>query len=68
MPIYPNNPTEIPIKPKKVPKIIKANLNILKWNCNEKLGIAKEASAVIATIIIDIGLTKFALTAASPKY
>ena len=31
-------------------------------------GIAKEHIAVIATIIIKIGLTRFALTAASPQY
>lgn len=29
---------------------------------------AKEQIPVIATIIINIGLTKFALTAASPQY
>lgn len=44
------------------------NLHILKVNPREKSGIAKEQMAVIATIIIKIGLTKFALTADSPKY
>ena len=43
------------------------NLKTLNVKPNEKSGIAKEDIAVIATIIIKIGLTKFALTAASPK-
>ena len=34
---------------------------------SEKSGMLKEQIAVIATIIINIGLTKLALTAASPK-
>ena len=42
------------------------NLYILNVNPSEKSGIAKEQIAVIATIIIKIGLTRFALTAASP--
>lgn len=50
------------------PKIIYKNLEILRVKLSEKSGIAKEQIAVIATIIIRIGLTKFALTAASPKY
>lgn len=44
------------------------NLHILKVKPREKSGTAKEQIAVIATIIIKIGLTKFALTADSPKY
>ena len=38
-----------------------------KWNPNEKSGIANEAIPVMATIIINIGLTILALTAACPK-
>ena len=34
---------------------------------NEKSGIAKEQIPVNATIIIEIGLTKLAVTAASPR-
>ena len=48
--------------------MIYKNLKILKVKPKEKSGIAKEQIAVIATIIIKIGLTKFALTEASPKY
>lgn len=44
------------------------NLSILKEKPREKSGIAKEHIAVIATIIIKIGLTKLAFTAASPQY
>ena len=46
--------------------MIYKNLEILKVKLREKSGIANEQIAVIATIIIKIGLTKFALTAASP--
>lgn len=62
-----NNPIAIPKKPAKYPKKIYKNLKILKENPREKSGIANEQIAVIATIIINIGLTKFALTAASPQ-
>lgn len=40
------------------------NLYILSEKPSEKSGIAKEHIAVIATIIINIGLTKLADTAA----
>ena len=43
------------------------NLNILNVKPSEKSGIENEHMAVIATIIINIGLTKLALTAASPQ-
>lgn len=46
--------------------MINANLNILRAKLNEKSGIAKLQIPVNATIIIKIGLTIFALTAASP--
>ena len=46
---------------------IKPNFKSLKCNSNEKFGIAKEVKPDIATIIIEIGLTILALTAASPK-
>ena len=47
--------------------MIYKNLQILTAKFNDKSGILNEQIAVIATIIIKIGLTKFALTAASPK-
>ena len=47
--------------------MIYKNLKILNENPKEKSGIANEQIAVIATIIIKIGLTKFALTADSPQ-
>ena len=62
------NPAAIPKNPATNAKIIYKNLYILKVNPIEKSGIAKEQIPVIATIIINIGLTKFALTAASPQY
>lgn len=62
-----NSPIAIPRKPAIYPKMIYINLQILKVNPSEKSGIANEQIAVIATIIIKIGLTKFALTDASPK-
>ena len=43
-----------------------ANLKILNAKLREKSGIAKLQIPVKATIIIKIGLTMFALTAASP--
>ena len=43
------------------------NLVILTVKLKEKSGILNEQIAVSATIIIKTGLTKFALTAASPK-
>lgn len=64
---YINSPIEIPKNPKNIPKKIKTNLSILKCNSKEKLGTAKEVSPAIATIMIEIGLTILALTAASPK-
>lgn len=42
------------------------NLKILKLKLSEKSGTAKLHIPVNATIIINIGLTMFALTAASP--
>ena len=42
-------------------------MKYLKWKPKEKSGIAKEAIPVIATIIIRIGLTIPALTAACPN-
>lgn len=44
-----------------------ANLRILKVKLNEKSGIVKLHIPVNATTIINIGLTIFAPTAASPK-
>jgi len=43
------------------------NLKTLNEKPREKSGTAKEQIPVIATIIINIGLTKLALTAASPN-
>ena len=60
-------PIAIPKNPKRQPKKIYKNLNILKVKLNEKSGIEKEHIPVNATIIIKTGLTMFALTAASPK-
>ena len=61
-----NIPIAIPKKPAIYPSIIYRNLKTLKVNPSEKSGIANEQIAVIATIIIKIGLTKLALTDASP--
>ena len=63
-----NRPIAIPKNPAIYPNRIYKNLQILKVKPREKSGIAKEQIAVIATIIIKIGLTKLALTDASPKY
>ena len=49
------------------PKMMYANLIILIEKLKEKSGIAKLHIPVNATIIIKIGLTILALTAASPK-
>ena len=49
------------------PNKIYKNLKILKEKLKEKSGIAKEQIPVIATIIIRIGLTRLAFTAASPN-
>lgn len=49
------------------PNKINANLKYLKWNPKEKSGIAKEQIPVSATIIIKIGLTIPAETAACPN-
>lgn len=65
--IYINNPKAMPKKPAINPSNINPNLKYLKWKPKEKSGIAKEAIPVIATIIIKIGLTIPALTAACPK-
>lgn len=61
-----NRPIAIPKNPARYPRIIYINLKILKVKPNEKSGIENEQIPVIAMIIIKIGLTKFALTAASP--
>ena len=63
-----NSKAPIPKNPAINPAIIYKNRKTLNVNPKEKSGIAKDEIAVIATIIIKIGLTKFALTAASPKY
>ena len=63
-----NRPAAIPKKPAINPNITYINLSTLSVKPREKSGIEKEEIAVIATIIIKIGLTRFALTAASPKY
>ena len=60
-------PKVIPKKPAIYPKIIYINLKILTENFREKLGIENPQIPVKATIIISIGLTIFAETAASPK-
>ena len=62
-----NIPTAIPKKPAMYPSNMKTNRLILIVKFSEKSGMLNEQIAVIATIIINIGLTKFALTAASPK-
>ena len=67
MEIYINKPSEIPKNPAINPSKINKNLKYLKWKPKEKSGIAKEAIPVIATMIIKIGLTIPALTAACPK-
>ena len=65
--IYINNPKEIPKNPHINPNKTNTNLKYLRWNPNEKSGMAKDAIPVIATIIINIGLTIPADTAAWPK-
>ena len=67
IPIYTNAPSPIPKKPAIYARSININLETLIWNPNPKSGTAKEAIPVIATIIINIGLTTLALTAAWPK-
>lgn len=57
----------IPKNPAKNPTIIYANLTTRMWKLKEKSGTAKAVIPVIATIITRIGLTIFAVTAASPK-
>ena len=57
----------MPKNPKSQPMNINPNLKSLKCNSKEKFGIAKDVKPDIATIIIEIGLTILALTAASPK-
>lgn len=61
------NPKAIPKNPAKNPKMIYINLNILIENLSELSGIANAEIPVNATIIISIGLTIFAETAASPS-
>ena len=61
------NPKAIPRKPAKYPSIIYINLNSLSENPSVKSGIAKLQIPVKATIMIRIGLTIFAETAASPQ-
>lgn len=57
----------IPKNPAKYPTIIYANLTTRIWKLKEKSGTANAVIPVIATIITNIGLTIFAVTAASPK-
>lgn len=57
-------PAAIPTKPANEPNKIYANLIILKWKLREKSGIEKEHIPVKDTIIIRIGLTMLASTAA----
>lgn len=61
------NPKAIPKNPAKNPKIIYINLNIRIENLRELSGIANAEIPVKATIIIRIGLTILAETAASPS-
>lgn len=65
--VYTNIQIPIPRNPEKKDSIRNTNLIIRKWNPKEKSGIAKEDIPVIATIIISMGLTIFALTAAWPN-
>lgn len=62
-----NNPAAIPKNPAKYAKKMYMNLHNLTVKLNEKSGILNEQIAVIDIIIIKTGLTKFALTAASPS-
>jgi hypothetical protein len=62
-----NVPTAIPKKPAIYPNKIYINLHILMVKFNDKSGMLNEQIAVIATIIISMGLTRLALTAASPN-
>ena len=61
------NPNAIPRNPAKYPKIVYINLNILSAKRNELSGMAKADIPTKATIIIRIGLTILAETAASPS-
>ena len=60
------NPKAIPKNPAKYPKTVYINRNILIENLRELSGIANAEIPVKATIIIRIGLTILAETAASP--
>ncbi len=60
-------PAESPRKPARNPSNVYIKRKILNAKLREKSGIAKDEIPVMATIIIKIGLTKFALTADSPK-
>lgn len=57
----------IPKNPAKYPNTIYANLARRTWKLSVKSGTANAVIPVIATIITRIGLTMFAVTAASPK-
>lgn len=61
------NPKAIPKKPAKYPNIIYINLKVLIAKRKDVSGIAKAEIPANATIIIRIGLTMLADTAASPK-
>ena len=63
---YTNRPKPIPKNPARYPKRINKKRKNLRWKPKEKSGIEKDALPVIATIIIKIGLTILALTAACP--
>ena len=60
-------PNAIPKNPAKYPSIIYINLNIFRENLKALSGIANEQIPAEAIIIIRIGLTILAETAASPK-
>ncbi len=60
-------PKLIPSEPAIYPRRININLNILTENEKEKSGIENSDTAVTATIIMRIGLTILADTAASPR-
>jgi hypothetical protein len=62
-----NKPVVTPQKSRDTARSMNANLNILNAKPAEKLGTAKEPIPVTATIIINIGLTILAATAACPN-
>ena len=59
-------PVTIPKIPRYPPKNKKKYLSIRNAEANSSFGIAREPSAVIATTMTTIGLTRFASTAAEP--